>query len=192
MGSSSRKRKGPSPLAVENKAASSLLCFPSWGILTEGRIRWWLRERRAEKPNWWDQMKADYLLTVFLSATALWKFCKRRELCWSPWLLESYHQYPPFEEWSSEFPRGQTEEKLQEPEGTYVNSHFVPEAVSHILLTLSYASKGLSQEWWWTLGKITWKPYQGKLHPLPTPLPILHTSSSFVIFSADISTTDAC
>lgn len=39
--------------------------------------------------------------------------------------------------------------------GTYANSHSVPQAVSHILPTLPYASKGLSREWC-TLGKITW------------------------------------
>ena len=71
-----------------------------------------------------------------------------------------------------------------------MNSHSAPGAVSSILLTLPYAFKGLSWEWY-TLGKITWKPHQGKLlHQLPTLIPTLHTSSSFVIFSSDISTTD--
>lgn len=52
----------------------------------------WLTERRVEKTNWWEEMETNYLLTIFLSVTALCKFCKRREFCWFPKLLKPDHQ----------------------------------------------------------------------------------------------------
>lgn len=63
----------------------------------------WLMERRVEKTNWWE-VETDYLLTIFLSVAALCKFCKRRELCWSPRLLKPDHRVT-FEESGSQFPR---------------------------------------------------------------------------------------
>lgn len=67
--------------------------FLSWSESPKESWSGWLRRGEPKRPTDGEDGNTDYLLTIFLSATALCKFCKKRSSVDLPWLLESDCQH---------------------------------------------------------------------------------------------------